>query len=600
MLINIFLRLLEVSISTSFIILPLCLFSRRLNRRYESRWILFIWIALALRLLIPINLPSIYEISILPDLTSQHYVQTQDYLQDGSDKSNLEDQMDSTREKSGKVAEPEYPDQNKSQSIETEATMMINWTEIAAIVWCIGICCFSCFQLSVYAIFRCKLLKNGTKLKNNAINAFITAISSELGLQKRIHVIVSGKSSSPMMVGIIRPIFVIPCKDYSYDEFDMIARHELTHCKRKDILLKTLLTAVNAIHWFNPLVYLMVREANANIELCCDVDVLQNADHTRRKEYVDSILMSMERCKGSMLGSTYFSHGGVSKMKERFENIYNIDKKRTGVILFAIIVIMSIILGTFVSCGAEVQAQGQDFALISSELTDKSDNYSDVRIIDKSNYSEDVTITDDGFYESSIKNVFISYDMSQALDDAKGSNSLLFVEILIDCQDIEDQWFKYNGKTLRKIKNAQVLLEYNKEFELWLSEKYPDLDEERKQNNHKIDNWEKHDIQEQFHKYWTKHHTDEEADKYVSAINELSQAKEAFLDWKKTKDYINVYNKEKKEQVNRMAKNGIDVRFINSKILGYLSYTDIASFHAENGVTYSISWATDFSEAWRK
>ena len=261
---------------------------------------------------------------------------------------------------------------------------------------------------------------------------------------------------------------------------------------------------------------------------------------------------------------------------------------------------MSIILGTFVSCGAEVQAQGQDFALISSELTDKSDNYSDVRIIDKSNYSEDVTITDDGFYESSIKNVFISYDMSQALDDAKGSNSLLFVEILIDCQDIEDQWFKYNGKTLRKIKNAQVLLEYNKEFELWLSEKYPDLDEERKQNNHKIDNWEKHDIQEQFHKYWTKHHTDEEADKYVSAINELSQAKEAFLDWKKTKDYINVYNKEKKEQVNRMAKNGIDVRFINSKILGYLSYTDIASFHAENGVTYSISWATDFSEAWRK
>ena len=293
-------------------------------------------------------------------------------MQAGSDKANLEDQMGSTREKLGKVAESEYPDQNKSQLIETEATMMLNWTEIAAILWCVGVCCFCCFHLILYAVFRCKLLKNGTKLKNNLINSRITAISGELGLQKRIHVIVSDKSSSPMMVGIIRPVFVIPRKDYFHDEFDMIARHELTHCKRKDILLKTLLTAVNALHWFNPLVYLMVRESNANIELCCDADVLRNADSIQRKLYAESILSSMEREKGLVPVSTCFSRGDINKMKERFENIIHSGKRKTGIVLLMLIVVMSVLLGMFVSC--ENNLHSQDGASVSDSSSKDSQN----------------------------------------------------------------------------------------------------------------------------------------------------------------------------------------------------------------------------------
>lgn len=586
----------EVSISISFIIIPLCLASRWLNRRYEPKWKYFIWLALAVRLMIPVNLPLINGISILPNLSEQTSVQTaQNHIETDIPieiTGNTEDYAES-------ITESRY-DIGNVENIDTVPAANTNMAEIAAMVWCIGFCAFTVYQLCVYFIFRHDIFINGKMSEKNIIKAQIVEISDEIKLRRKITVIVNSKSRSPMMLGVIRPVLVIPREDFTCSEFDMIARHELTHCKRCDIWFKVFLTVVNAVHWFNPFVYLMVHEANADIELCCDADVLQNADYTRRKEYVDSIMTSMEGVKASMPGLTCFSHGGISKMKERFENIYNIGKKRTGVVLFAIIAIMSVLLGMLVSCGREVQAKEQGLVSDSSELTDKSVNYSDVRIIDKSNYSEDITITDEGFYESSIKNVFISYDMSQALDDAIGSNSLLFVEIEIDCGNVEDQWFEYNGQTLRKIRNAQVLLEYNKEFELWLSEKYPDLDEERKQNNYKIDNWEKHDIQEQFYKYWAKHHTDEEEDKYVSAINELTRAKAAFIDWKNSKEYSNTLNTVKQNQVRIMKKNGIDVKVIDAKILGYLSYADIASFPAEDGLTYSISWATDFSNAWRK
>ena len=583
--------LIEANIMASIAILLMIPLRKLFRKQLGNSAICFGWLLVAIRLLCPLSLPNPFIREIRPAFLSDETIRPIA----GQIKVRLVDAI-------GDVGRLFWQAGNKEGYSRMQAAAdgvdYNGYPQTIAWIILIGTACVLLWFGFSNIRFRKKLRAGRIEEISGGLKEMYLNMCKERKVRP-VPVYFTDPVPGACLVGVFRPFIVLPVITAPEDVKNVLT-HEICHLKNRDHIWNILRMLCCAIHWFNPLVYLMVREANANIELCCDVDVLQNADHTRRKEYVDSILMSMERCKGSMLGSTYFSHGGVSKMKERFENIYNIDKKRTGVILFAIIVIMSVILGTFVSCGAEVQAQGQDFALISSELTDKSDNYSDVRIIDKSNYSEDVTITDDGFYESSIKNVFISYDMSQALDDAKGSNSLLFVEILIDCQDIEDQWFKYNGKTLRKIKNAQVLLEYNKEFELWLSEKYPDLDEERKQNNHKIDNWEKHDIQEQFHKYWTKHHTDEEADKYVSAINELSQAKEAFLDWKKTKDYINVYNKEKKEQVNRMAKNGIDVRFINSKILGYLSYTDIASFHAENGVTYSISWATDFSEAWRK
>ena len=74
------LRLLEVSIATSFLILPLCLASRKINRRYGAKWKYYIWLLLAVRLMIPVNLPAVNGFSILPDLSQRQQIQTQEQL----------------------------------------------------------------------------------------------------------------------------------------------------------------------------------------------------------------------------------------------------------------------------------------------------------------------------------------------------------------------------------------------------------------------------------------------------------------------------------------------------------------------------------------
>ena len=366
MLVNLLLRLFEISIATSFLILPLCLASRKINRRYGAKWKYDIWLLLAVRLMIPVNLPAVNGFSILPDWSQRQQVETQEQP--------IEYQAD-TGSQTETAQEQEQPISEHLYSIdgtEAQPAAIMNVADIAAIVWCVGFCAFSTYQLCVYYAFRRGIYKNGSVCENNSIHELVVRTSHEIGLRRTMHVIVSRKANSPMILGIFRPVLVIPREDYSSAELNMIVRHELTHCKRHDIAFKMFLTAVNALHWFNPIVYLMVHEANADIELCCDADVLRNADSVQRKMYAESILSSMEREKGLTPVSTCFCHGGIGKMKERFEHIFDTGKRRSGIVLLVAAAVMSVLLGTFVSCGNDVHSQ--DGAIVSDSSAKVSDN----------------------------------------------------------------------------------------------------------------------------------------------------------------------------------------------------------------------------------
>ena len=372
------LRLLEVSIATSFLILPLCLASRRINRRYGAKWKYYIWLLLAVRLMIPINLPAVNGFSIMPDLSSRQQVHTQEQpiqpqAHIGSQPDTvLSQSQEQEQEQEQSVSEPPYSIDGTEEIMDAQPAAIVNVTDIAAIVWCVGFCVFSTYQLCVYYAFRRGIFVDGRECENNSIHEFVVSTSHAIGLRRTMPVIVNRKVNSPMILGIFRPVLVIPREDYSFAEFNMIVRHELTHCKRHDIAFKVLLTAVNALHWFNPFVYLMVREANADIELCCDADVLRNADDVQRKAYAESILTSMEREKGFVPVSTCFSHGSIHKMKERLENIVDNRKRRSGIVLLAFTIVMSVLLGAFVSCGNDMSSQ--DGSIVSDSSAKDSAN----------------------------------------------------------------------------------------------------------------------------------------------------------------------------------------------------------------------------------
>lgn len=102
----------------------------------------------------------------------------------------------------------------------------------------------------------------------------------------------------------------MPDEEYSAEELHFILKHELVHLKRGDVCLKLLLTTANAIHWFNPLIWLMRKEATVDMELSCDERVTQGADYAQRKACTETLLSTLHKqCTKRTVLSTQF-YGG--------------------------------------------------------------------------------------------------------------------------------------------------------------------------------------------------------------------------------------------------------------------------------------------------
>ena len=82
----------------------------------------------------------------------------------------------------------------------------------------------------------------------------------------------------------------IPCREIPDDNMRMVLLHELTHYKRKDLLIKWFAVLVNAVHWFNPLCYLACANLSEACEVSCDMSVTKNMSEDEQKLYMQTIL----------------------------------------------------------------------------------------------------------------------------------------------------------------------------------------------------------------------------------------------------------------------------------------------------------------------
>lgn len=86
---------------------------------------------------------------------------------------------------------------------------------------------------------------------------------------KSIPILTSETVSSPVVWGILRPRIILPpCVDGRI--LDMILVHEEIHIRRRDYLLKPLMLAILAFHWFNPALWAAFFLWSCDTELSCD------------------------------------------------------------------------------------------------------------------------------------------------------------------------------------------------------------------------------------------------------------------------------------------------------------------------------------------
>lgn len=133
----------------------------------------------------------------------------------------------------------------------------------------------------------------GTRL---APQPSIDALLDRFRFSRDPHICVSNSRRAPLTFGVFRPTVLLP-EDLPVGDaqFQLVLAHELAHIRRKDCLRKLLLTVCLCLYWWNPLVWMMVWLANRDMELACDEAVLRALGPDCRKAYALTLLDMAQR-----------------------------------------------------------------------------------------------------------------------------------------------------------------------------------------------------------------------------------------------------------------------------------------------------------------
>lgn len=155
-------------------------------------------------------------------------------------------------------------------------------------VWVCGFLVFSIFQVVIYAIYIYRFSKS-VIIRNEHIERW-----QSLYCKKSVLVKCSDYIHTPLTYGIIRPVILIPSSMNLNDtkKLRYIFLHEYTHICHRDTLLKVLLLLSISIHWYNPMIWLMYRVVNSDIEYACDESVIKMIGDSNKKNYA-TLLVDM-------------------------------------------------------------------------------------------------------------------------------------------------------------------------------------------------------------------------------------------------------------------------------------------------------------------
>ena len=340
------LNLLKTSLLGSLAILAMLVLKPLWRERYRAKTRCWLWLALAVFLLLPVD----FSVKNAPVQAAP----PKDYtLFVGTDKTAIQ----STDNLFGDMAEKsgQSPAQVRDTIIqrpvtnpEQKTTRYIPVTTILFYGYLAGAAAFLLYQGVSYAHFRRTVRRWKRDVARADYAAMLSDTARDLGVSAP-EMIVCEAISTPAVTGLLRPRLLLPHEHYDVQELRYILRHELCHLKRRDMLLKLVLLAANAMHWFNPVVYLMLRQADEDIELACDSAATDGLELPDRAAYSRTLLAAVQSSVRALPATTCFG-GTVERLKRRITNVLGAQKKR-GLGVVALVLALTLTAGCAVSWG---------------------------------------------------------------------------------------------------------------------------------------------------------------------------------------------------------------------------------------------------------
>ena len=229
---------------------------------------------------------------------------------------------DDTQPSPTDVVSPASEAQNRDQCTApsgAQSDSPANFLQIAVSVWLAG-----CILLLGYSAF-CYL-----------------RLSRRLGTAVRISadVFESDRISTAFVLGLLHPTIYVPA-GLSPAQLDFILRHEHTHIRRRDNLIKLLTFFVLVLHWFNPVVWLSYFLMTKDMEMSCDENVLRSTGDDIRRDYSNALLNLSARRAGLLLPLSF----GEDNVRARIRHVLCYKKPAIWSTVLAVVLVVLTMAG---------------------------------------------------------------------------------------------------------------------------------------------------------------------------------------------------------------------------------------------------------------
>jgi beta-lactamase regulating signal transducer with metallopeptidase domain len=318
MLIEIFKRVLLMSAAGGALgVFWLCL--KPVTRKvFSPKWQYYIWLTVLIVMIIPVSFSP---------LKNHAYVSYEVQMQNMN-----ADEIDAATMKAGETTAP------VEIYVKPKIVVTQNVMRRMSFIWLFG----------AATVFGVKLIKYLAFLR--AIRKNSTAEDNMQGIPKRLSVRRTHTLDAPLIVGLVKPTLYLPDMELTKIDMNYIFMHELTHYRRKDILYKWAAMLIGSVHWFNPLVYAVLKQIDLECEVSCDFEVTSNLSEAEQNNYMNMILDMMTNWRSNSRPLTTQMASGKKILKRRFEMIRN--NKKTGRFVSAVsIAAAAVMLSTAVFAG---------------------------------------------------------------------------------------------------------------------------------------------------------------------------------------------------------------------------------------------------------
>ena len=317
--------LLALTLSGSLLALLLLLMKACLKNRFFSTVYYYAWLIVLLRFLLP--LPGMLPLNTQEESSAQRQTAPAVYeipeISAGNIRSDNTERRVTERNPGGTEATAAV-----KTAVSARQSFRVNWK--SPTLWLTGWAAGAGLSLILYAV---------------AYLRFTGRIRRELELpseedlriynrfdMRKPELYRCGSVRTPIMVGVLHPMIILPDTEYNEEELGNILRHELMHYRRKDVLYKWFAVLVYASQWFNPLCYLVRREISRACELSCDEMLLRRMNRNQKQSYGDTLL-SMAASASLPAGVVATTFATEKKtLKERLDQIMNSKMTKSRVI----------------------------------------------------------------------------------------------------------------------------------------------------------------------------------------------------------------------------------------------------------------------------